>query len=138
MNRMTRERGKLSSGVISGGVSYTYDAAGQRVTSSQTDWRTTKLWKYLPASGPQKYWYYDDSPTIYPDDGEGTLTYADYHFNSTFAETYSYNADGTLASVQVAYQDIADIPDWGRPTPRSARSARRRPRQPTNMTRWAA
>jgi YD repeat-containing protein len=122
MNRFTTTKGVFTgtpgSGAIVGGTQISYDAAGNRATATMTTLRTKRLHKYVPSLGPPTPRYYDDDANvIYPDDGGGTWSDVDFPFYSGQVETYSYTADGYLAGVSVATQELLPTGDFGKTNP---------------------
>ncbi len=87
MNRVTTDKG----------VVYTYDVAGQRKTATRNKQLSKYLWRHQPplGGGNVTWWEYKEDL-----DG-GTWTRADYYFMGYERETYNYNADGTLDTVQI-------------------------------------
>lgn len=110
MNRMTVSGGRLANGAVTGGTQVSYDAAGQRTSvatmSSALVWTG---WKGSYKNGGG--YVYSDYPGDYSEDGlvwthTGRTTYS-----GKVVETYSYAADGSLASVSVSEEGVSV--DWG-------------------------
>jgi YD repeat-containing protein len=122
LNRFTTTKGVFTgtpgSGAIVGGTQISYDAAGNRATATMTVLRTKPLQKYVPRLGPPTPRYFDDDaePVTF-DDGEGTWSDVDFPFYSGQVETYSYTADGYLAGVSVATQELLPTGNFGTANP---------------------
>lgn len=115
MNRLVLAEGGLAGGVITGGRQISYDAAGQRIrvetVSSGLIWHG---WKGTYKTN-SSWIVYSDEPGDLQEDGYVWTQTGRSTYTGKAIESYSYTADGQLASVSVTQEGVSV--DWGVFTP---------------------
>jgi YD repeat-containing protein len=103
MNRLVLAKGGLVDGAIvrgNSGVSVTYDAAGQRITTTRRGKTSEMTWRYTSA-GFHTYYHAQDPQY----QGPGWAHVA-YEYEADRRETFAYNADGTIDTINIAQQQL--------------------------------